>query len=89
MFGLRYDYLEPGGLSLLPPDMQGTDPRLNQIVALAGGMVKYYPAVNVGLYLRGHVNVRDPEVLPEALGGAVHPGRNLRSMMTAGVDLAF
>ncbi|MFQ6006603.1 MAG: hypothetical protein ACE5OQ_14000 [Woeseia sp.] len=89
LLGLRYDYMDSGGLVRLPPPLQGTDPQINQKASLVGLIAKYYPAPNVALYGRAHINLESSVALPAALGGDQHPARNLTSMVTVGVDMAF
>lgn len=89
LLGARYDYLDSGGLSKLPPMLQGDDPEINQDASFVGLIAKYYPATNIGLYVRGHFNLSGSEDLPAALGGGVHPARNLESVIALGIDMAF
>jgi hypothetical protein len=87
--GLRYDYMDPGGLKRLPPPLQGTDAPINQKASFVGLICKYYPVPNIALYGRAHFNLESSQELPAALGGNQHPARNLTSMLTIGVDMAF
>jgi hypothetical protein len=89
LLGVRYDSMEPGGLKRLPPPLQGTDPAVNQEAAFVGLIAKYYPVPNIALYGRAHFNLESSVELPAALGGDQHPARNLTSMITIGVDMAF
>jgi hypothetical protein len=89
LLGLRYDYMDPGGLKRLPPPLQGTDAPVNQKASFAGLIAKYYPVPNIALYCRAHLNLESSQVLPTALGGSQNPARNLTSMLTIGVDMAF
>jgi hypothetical protein len=89
LLGVRYDYMDPGGLVKLPPALQGTDPEINQVASFLGVIAKFYPVPNVGLYARAHVNLMDSKILPTALGGGEHPATNLKYMATIGVDMAF
>jgi hypothetical protein len=52
-------------------------------------IAKYYPVPNIALYGRAHINLESSVELPAALGGEQHPARNLTSMITIGVDMAF
>lgn len=87
--GVRYDFMDPGGLKKLPPSLQGSDAPINQKSSFIGLIGKYYPVPNIGLYARAHFNLESSEELPAALGGDQHPARNLKSMFTIGVDMAF
>jgi hypothetical protein len=89
LLGIRYDSMDPGGLVKLPPLLQGADPPINQKASFVGLIAKYYPAPNVALYGRTHLNLESSVELPAALGGDQHPARNLQSMITIGVDMAF
>ena len=89
LFAARYDYMDPGGLVKLPGPLQMGDPAVNQDASLIGLIAKYYPATNIGLYVRGHFNLNSSEQLPGALGGGEHPARNLESVIALGIDMAF
>lgn len=89
MLGIRWDYMKPGGLKRLPPALQGADPDINQNASMLGGILKFFPTPNVGLYARSHLNLLGSVDLPAALGGGVHPARNLQVISTLGVDMAF
>ncbi len=89
LLGLRYDHMDPGGLVRLPPMLQGGDPPINQKASFVGLIAKYYPVPNIALYGRAHINLESSVELPAALGGEQHPARNLTSMITIGVDMAF
>ncbi len=89
MLGTRYDSMNPGGLSKLPPALQGNDPILNQDVSFLSLIAKYYPVPNIGLYARGHYNLSGSAMLPGALGGGPNPSGNLKAIFTLGVDMAF
>ena len=73
----------------LPPALQMGDSAVNQEASLVGVIAKYYPATNIGLYVRGHYNLLGSEQLPRALGGDEHPARNLTSVVAFGIDMAF
>ena len=91
LLGIRYDYMEPGGLSLLPvPFRVAGDAKVNQDVSFIGIIGKYYPRPNIGLYARAHFNLESSEQFPANVSGGIeNPGRNLKSMFTVGVDMAF
>jgi hypothetical protein len=89
LLGVRYDYMDPGGLVRLPPALQGSDPEINQDSSFLGVIAKFYPVPNIGLYARAHVNLMDSEMLPTALGDGEHPATNLKYMAAIGVDMAF
>ena len=90
LLGLRYDMMKSGGLSELPPGLQGTDPKINQDASFLAFIAKYYPTPSIGLYGRYHMNLEDSVKLPTAgFGGVEHPATNLESMITVGVDMAF
>ena len=89
LFAARYDYMDPGGLSLLPGPLQMGDPPVNQKAGFLGLIAKHYPATNIGLYVRCHFNLNGSVSLPRALGGGEHPARNLQSVIALGIDMAF
>lgn len=90
LLGVRYDTMEPGGLEKLPPAQQGSDPAINQPATFIGIIGKYFPTPNIGLYARAHYNLEGAEQLPtNVFGGKQHPARNLKSMVSVGVDMAF
>ncbi|NIR44426.1 MAG: hypothetical protein GWN99_00695 [Gemmatimonadetes bacterium] len=87
--GVRWDFMDPGGLVKLPPLLQGEDPEINQDASLLGGILKFYPVPNVGLYARSHFNLLGSVQFPAALGGDEHPARNPTVISALGVDMAF
>jgi hypothetical protein len=89
LLSARYDFMDPGGLKRLPPALQAGDPDINQNASFLGVMAKYYPVPNIGIYARTHFNLEDSVAFPAALGGGVHPARNLEYIATVGVDMAF
>ncbi|MCW8955420.1 MAG: hypothetical protein OQL09_00930, partial [Gammaproteobacteria bacterium] len=91
LLGLRYDSMETGGLSVLPAAfVTPGDAELNQDATFIGVIGKYYPTPNIGLYARTHFNLESSEQLPANVqGGIEHPARNLTSIITIGVDMAF
>jgi len=90
LLGARYDMMDAGGLSKLPTMMQGTDPEINQDASFLALIAKYYPNPNIGLYARYHHNLESSVKMPtNVFGGIEHPARNLSSMITVGVDMAF
>lgn len=90
LLGVRYDMMESGGLSKLPPALQAGDPEINQDASFLAFIAKYYPTPSIGLYGRYHMNLEDSVKLPAAgFGGVEHPATNLESMITVGVDMAF
>lgn len=90
LLGVRYDMMETGGLSELPPALQAGDPQINQDASFIGIIGKYYPSPNIGLYARYHQNLESSVKLPTAgFGGIEHPATNLTSMVSVGVDMAF
>lgn len=89
LVGVRYDFMNPGGLSKLPPTMQGDAPKINQTVSFIGAIAKYYPVPNIGLYVRSAFSLDGAAELPPGLGGAANPARNLSSFIAFGVDMAF
>ena len=90
LLGVRYDSMDTGGLSLLPPALQAGDPAINQDASFIAVIAKYYPRPSIGLYARYHQNLESSVKLPtNVFGGVEHPARNLKSMITVGVDMAF
>lgn len=91
MLGARYDYMQTGGLSVLPtPFVTAGDADLNLDASFLSVIAKYYPTPSIGLYGRAHFNLESSENLPANIGGGEeHPGTNLESMLTIGVDMAF
>ena len=91
MLGVRYDQMQTGGLSRLPVPFQVVgDEEVNLDASFVGLIGKYYVRPNIGLYLRGHFNLESSAQFPANVqGGAEHPARNLESMLTVGVDMAF
>jgi hypothetical protein len=90
MLGARYDYMQTGGLSVLPvPFRTPGDAEINQDASFLGVIAKYYPVPNIALYGRAHFNLESSVALPAALGGDENPATNLESMFTVGVDMAF
>ncbi len=90
LLAVRYDFMDPGGLKKLPPMLQAGAPRINQDISFLAVIAKFYPRPNIALYARAHFNLIGSSRLPVAVfGGAEHPARNLRSMWTIGLDLAF
>lgn len=90
LLGIRYDQMDTGGLSRLPPALQGSDPEINQDASFLAAIAKYYPTPNIGLYARYHQNLESSVKLPSnVFGGSEHPATNLKSMVTVGVDMAF
>ncbi len=90
LLGVRYDTMDPGGLERLPPAQQGSDPAINQRATFIGIIGKYFPTPNIGLYVRAHYNLEGAEQLPtNVFGGKQYPARNLKSMLSVGVDMAF
>ncbi len=91
MVGARYDYMQTGGLSRLPtPFVVAGDADLNLDASFLSLIAKYYYTPSVGLYARAHLNLESSEDLPANVGGGEeHPGTNLESIYTIGVDMAF
>ncbi len=98
MFGLRYDWMQPGGLERLPTMATATgsvNDRINQTAQFLAPIVKFYPTPNIGLYVRSHINLVGSKKLPDTAGrvdgfdGQEHPATNLQNIWTFGVDMAF
>lgn len=91
MLGLRYDQMQTGGLSRLPVPFQVPgDEAVNLDVTFIALTGKYYVKPNISVYMRGHFNLESSAQFPANVqGGAEHPARNLESMLTVGVDMAF
>ena len=91
MLGLRYDQMQTGGLSRLPVPFQvAGDEEVNLDASFIGLTGKYYVRPNIGVYMRGHFNLESSAQFPANVqDGAEHPARNLESMLTVGVDMAF
>jgi len=98
MFGVRYDWMQPGGLERLPAVATATgsvNDKINQAASFLAPIIKYYPSPNIGLYVRTHINLLSSKKLPNTNGrvdgfnGQVHPATNLENIWTFGVDMAF
>lgn len=91
MFGMRYDWMSPGGLSRLPVGVDPAQTKLNVDAMFISPMLKYYPHPNIGLYVRAHVNLESNKNLPNGgpFDGSAAPATNLRSIAALGVDMAF
>ncbi len=89
LFGVRYDSMSAGGLILGNPADPAWDQPMKRDASFIGLVAKYYPAPNIGLYVRYHQNLESSATLPTVLGGEEHPATNLTSMVLFGVDMSF
>lgn len=89
LLAARFDYVSPGGLSLLPPALQGTAPAINQTAQFAGVYAQYYMNPNIRIWMEGNVNLAGVEFMPDALGSGVNPARDQRHVVGVGFELIF